>query len=556
MAGTGDRRKGPASEFGPALSPPGWKPKTYDPTVVGDERFKGVDTSHVLKVAIWVDRGNGWIEFPLWLKTDVTDMPDFAVVESATIEWGPTITGRMTVTLKMDFQMGKWFLDSELSRHMNVLTVQAGYPVADSWTPIFFGYMDVPQPSHDPMGYQVTLSANVIGNRVLRMRYDMSRILTLGSPREVGARPPPVPATTRREVIRSFLESQGFDVYFMYDLAKNKDEGNSWMDDTVQGWWPQEQDIFSFIEWICREAGMRCVMWPNSETGYVYAFTFMNISTIYRQEVAKELVLFGNVNLDKNIYPLTNFASDSPVVFMDRWAMGASAADIDPDTNKLVTAEANEGTMDVPALDEESILTRASEATSFASEKLKEALSEESLEGLALEALEGSGRQDPFTPAGKKGKAQVYEPSIEEAPSGVQIAAPVGRDQTEKGLMESVYKESALGSGIQAQLQSIGMPDAYPQMQVNVRRVGARFDGKYIVRRVIHNIGTVWDTTLEGIREGFPKGSGLLKSTRPLLPKETKGDGFGGPYFDLPVTKEAGDIGAEAGVDVTVEGAE
>ena len=88
MAGTEDLTKGPA----PTITPlqPDAPQTSYKHDVVGGEKFKGVDISHVLKASIMVSRDNGWVEFPLWLKTDVEEMPDFAVVESATIEYGPS----------------------------------------------------------------------------------------------------------------------------------------------------------------------------------------------------------------------------------------------------------------------------------------------------------------------------------------------------------------------------------------------------------------------------------------------------------------------------------
>ena len=89
-------------------------------------------------------------------------------------------------------------------------------------------------------------------------------------------------------------------------------------------------------------------------------------------------------------------------------------------------------------------------------------------------------------------------------------------------------------------------------MLVAVRRVGTRFDGKYCVHIVKHNISTLWDTHLDVVRGEFKLGSGMLKSSRPIIPKREEGELVGGPFFDLPLTEEAG--GGEGESDVEAEG--
>lgn len=513
------------------------------------EKPGAIDDSYVLRCKIMVNRPDGWIEFPLWLNTGVEDMPDFAVVEGIHIEWGPGIAGSITINTRMDYEMGRWFLDNEVSRFMNVLVVQMGYPKANLWTPIFYGYMEAPQPSHDPMGYSITLTAKLIGRRIGQLRYNLSEHIT-------GAR-------TRRDVISSFFKEQGYDVYFYLDAITAREEPNEWLDAEVETgllsggrFWPESSSIEGLVDWVCMEAGMRCIMWPHPDTGHIYALSFINLTTIYKEKIAKDLRLFSGVDIAQNIYPLTAFQCDSPQVFYDRWTMGAKADDIDPLTKEEVTVQADESTTDLPAVDQE---TQASRAGETDAEKTQTPVSAEvpptdaptgttasEVEFLAEEALEAAGRLDPFAP--DPNVKLPYDAGKDVAPSGVQIAAPAGRDETEKSRLQSVYDEKYTKNiGIKAMLTTIGMPDAFPEMKIRVGRVGSRFDGVYHAHKIIHDVAGLWNTSFEAVKHEFSKGSGELKTSRPLLPPEKVGAAF--PAYPTQGASEeaAGDPGDDGG---------
>lgn len=496
------------------------QPVLVDPAV--KDKWAGLDDSYVVRAKILVRRPDGVLEVPLWLNTDVQDMPDFPVVESVTVEWGPGTNGQITVTMKMDYQMGRWFLDNEISRFGNLLVVQAGWPKADIWTPIFSGLTEAPQPSHDPMGYDITVTAKITGMRLGRLRYDMGKYIK--------------GKTSRREVVRAFLEEAGFVVEFNRDEVTGREEDNEWLNSGIETgkvaggrFWPEEQTIETFIAWVCLEANMKCIMWPHPETGEVYAFTFMNRASVMAQEVKKELVLFANVNVEKGIYPLMGFSSENPSVYMDRWMLGASGSDIDPADKTEKKVSVGEGTSKLPSHGEENAGVRASSlgvAALAPASVIKGNLvrsqdpTDPELFELALEAVEQPGYEAVLTT--KSGHPMMYDAPAESAPGGVQIAAPVGRDSSEEGRMQSYYDEKWLnGGGIAASLKSLGMPDAHPMMLVNVRRVGARFDGTYLINKVTHTLSAgTWDTDFEAVKQDFPKGSGLLKSSRPIIPHE------------------------------------
>jgi len=506
---------------------------TFQPVVVAPnyrEQYAGIEESFVVKARILVSRPDGYVEVPLWLNTGIEDMPDLPVVESINIEWGPSVMGRIQLSMKMDYQTGRWFLDSELSRFRNALVVQAGYPRSNIWTPVFYGYTDPPQPSHDPLGYQITLSANIIGNRIRRLKYAMGNFIK--------------GKATRRDVVREFLKSQKYDVYFYLNPATGRDEDNEWMDTPVESgssgsgrFWPESLSIEGFIHWVCLEAGMRCVMWPHPETGEIYAFSFVNRATVMTQECNRELVLFSGIDTTRGIYPLTNFQSESPQVFMDNWVLGATASDVDPLTKEVKNYLTKEWAIVSPALEAENESIRFDKDTSdpltyyglYTKEELEQqsALAEQAVsEGASPELL--ALAQESFSPPSQQsglatdtGHELPWDAGLQDAPAGAIVASPVGRDKDEEGRLQSLYEESLMvNGGLQAQLQTIGMPDAHPEMKVRVRRVGNRFDGVYNVRKVTHEISTIWNTTFEAVKHEFGEGSGLLKTNRPVLPQE------------------------------------
>jgi len=112
--------------------------------------------------------------------------------------------------------------------------------------------------------------------------------------------------------------------------------------------------------------------------------------------------------------------------------------------------------------------------------------------------------------------------------------------------MQSYYDEAAMSGGIKATLKSIGMPDANPMMLVGVRGVGVRFDGVYKVIKVTHSLSAgTWDTDFDAVKSDFPKGSGLLETSRPLLAAEVVEQAY--PQVEMPST-EAGPSGTEEAV--------
>jgi len=493
------------------------------------EQYAGIEESYVLKCKILVNRPDGIVEVPLWLNTGLEDMPDLPIVESVNIEWGPSVMGRINVSMKTDYFTGKWFLDSELSRWRNAIVVQAGYPKSNLWTPVFYGYTEAPQPTHDPLGYQITISANIIGHRISRMKYNMGNFIK-------GKK-------TRREVVREFLKSQKYDVYFTLDPVTGREEDNAWLDSLVESknlgsgrFWPEDLSLEGFIEWVCLEAGMRCVMWPHPDTGEIYAFSFVNRATIMSQEVRRELRLFSGIDTSRGIYPLTNFQSNSPQVFMDALVMGAQASDIDPLTKQMAKFQAKEWEIVGPALEEEIYGIRFDKDTSdpllhfglYTKEELEqqesvgdEALFEKQRQVLALAKESFGPPTQQSSMATETGHELPWDPGLEDAPGGVILASPVGRDGDEEGRLQSLYEESLMvNGGLQATLQTVGMPDAHPEMKVRVRRVGDRFDGVYNVRKVNHEFTSIWNTTLESVKHEFSKGSGLLQTNRPLLPQK------------------------------------
>lgn len=496
---------------------PDGQPILIDPAV--KSKWSGIDDSYVVRAKILSERPDGYIEFPLWLKTDVADMPDFPVVESVTVEWGPGVSGQITVTMKMDYAMGRWFLDNELSRYGNILVVQAGWPKANNWTPVFSGYMEAPQPSHDPMGYDITLRADITGMRLGKLRYNMGEYIKGKS--------------SRRAVLRDFLEKAGFGVYFVENPYTAREEDNEWLDSGIETalvaggrFWPEEHSIESFINWVCLEANMKCIMWPHPQTGEVYAFTFMNRESVMSQEVTRELVLFADVNVEKGIYPLIGFSSENPMVFQDRWMLGAVAADIDPITKNFVQVEASDLTSKMPSHGEENAGVRADAkwlGPAFAPygvvpKGLGAAFAPYTTE-FAEEKDEEGGSQAMLTT--KSGRPMLFEEGTHFAPGGVQVASPVGRDSSEEGRLQSFYEDSAMRGGIGATLKTIGMPDAHPEMLIGVRRVGTRFDGIYKINKITHTLSAgTWDTDFDALKSDFAKGSGLLKSSRPVIPQE------------------------------------
>lgn len=524
-----------------AFAPEGWSPSAPDledepnvqPVVIDPDyrrRYGGIEESFVLKAKMLVNRPDGFIEVPLWLNTGLEDRPDLPLVESVTVEWGPSVLGRISINMKTDYQTGRWFLDGELSRFRNALVVQAGYPKSGMWTPVFYGYTDVPQPTHDPMGYQIVLSANIVGQRIRRMKYNMGNFIK--------------GKQARRDVVREFLKSQKYDVYFYLNPVTGVEEDNAWLDTLVESgnlgggrFWPESLSIEGFIEWVCLEAGMRAVMWPHPETGEIYAFTFVNRATVMTQEANRELRLFSGVNTMMGIYPLTGFSSDSPQVFMDALVMGAQSTDIDPVSKKVVEYTTKEWEIVGPARQEENEAIRSGKDTvdplTYYGLYSKEELQQEA--ALAEEAFAEKYGFDPeslvlakesFGPPAQQssavtdsGHALPWDPGIQDAPAGVILASPHGRDRDEQGRLQSLYEDSMMiNGGLRAQLQTVGMPDAYPEMQVKVGRVGDRFDGIYNVRRITHEFTTIWNTTLEAVKHEFSKGSGLLKTNRPILP--------------------------------------
>lgn len=532
--------------MGAAFAPPGWTPPAPNlwekPSPGTGEKFQviegvkekwtGIDDSYVLRCSILVNRPDGWVEFPLWLNTGAEEMPDFAVVESIHIEWGPGISGSISIQTKMDYEMGTWFLGNEVSRLVNLLVVQMGYPKANVWTPIYYGFIDVIQPSQDPMGYAITLTARLRGRRMHQLRFDMSKYI--------------VNRQTRRDVIVDFLKDQGYDVYFYQDPVTGRQEDNEWLDTAVETdllmsgrFWPEEHTIEGLVYWISLEAGMRCIMWPHPETGHIYALSFINKKTIYAEEVKKELVLFSGFKVEDNVYPLLGFQCDNPNVYADRWMLGGTSDDVDPLTKKEVHHEVNEDTTEIPAAEEESEAVRPGETDAASSGQTQEGEQAE-LEELALEALESSGRVDLFAPT--PDVITPYERGKDVAPGGVHVAAPTGRDETEKGRMQSYYDDKyTKGQGISVNLNTVGMPDAYPEMRVRVSRVGTRFDGIYHVHKVVHDVSGLWNTILEGVKHEFGKGAGLLKTSRPLLPPEQITAAF--PAFPAqPDTDEAAQL--------------
>lgn len=523
--------------FGPPASPsapdlvnePHLQPILIEPEFRA--KYAGIEESFVLKCKILVNRPDGIVEVPLWLNTGLEDMPDLPIVESVNVEWGPSVMGKINISMKTDYFTGKWFLDSELSRWRNAIVVQAGYPKANIWTPVFYGYTEAPQPTHDPLGYQITLSANIVGNRIRRMKYNMGNFIK--------------GKQTRREVVREFLQTQKYDVYFTLDPVTGREESNAWLETLVESknvgsgrFWPEDLSIEGFIGWVCLEAGMRCVMWPHPDTGEIYAFSFVNRSTIMTQKVNRELRLFSGIDTNLGIYPLTNFQSSSPQVFMDALVMGAQSSDIDPLSKEEKTFTAKEWEIIGPALEEENFGIRFDKDTSdpllhfglYTKEELEqqpslgdEALFEKAgynpeLAALAKESFGPPAKQSSM--ATETGHELPWDPGLEDAPAGVILAAPIGRDKDEEGRMQSLYEESLMvNGGLQAQLQTVGMPDAHPEMKVRVKRVGDRFDGIYNTRKVIHEFTTIWNTTLESVKHEFSKGSGLLQTNRPLLPQ-------------------------------------
>jgi len=287
---------------------------------------------------------------------------------------------------------------------------------------------------------------------------------------------------------------------------------------------------------VCLEAGMRCVMWPHPDTGEIYAFSFVNRATIMSQEVRRELRLFSGIDTSRGIYPLTNFQSNSPQVFMDALVMGAQASDIDPLTKQMAKFQAKEWEIVGPALEEEIYGIRFDKDTSdpllhfglYTKEELEqqesvgdEALFEKQRQVLALAKESFGPPTQQSSMATETGHELPWDPGLEDAPGGVILASPVGRDGDEEGRLQSLYEESLMvNGGLQATLQTVGMPDAHPEMKVRVRRVGDRFDGVYNVRKVNHEFTSIWNTTLESVKHEFSKGSGLLQTNRPLLPQK------------------------------------
>ncbi len=513
-----------------SLAPPGWKPAAPDlaeepdlqPVLVEPDfraKYAGIEESFILKCKILVNRPGGVVEVPLWLNTGLEDMPDLPIVESVNVEWGPGVMGKISISMKTDYATGKWFLDNELSRFRNALVVQAGYPKANVWTPVFYGLTDIPQPSHDPLGYQITLSATIIGHRLRRMKYNIGKFIK--------------GKLTRRDVVKEFLKSQQYDVIFHLDPTTGREEENAWMNTLVESknlgsgrFWPGDLSIEGFIDWVCLQAGMRCVMWPHPDSGDIYAFSFVNRSTIMSQEVNRELRLYSGIDTARGIYPLTNFNSTSPQVFMDALVMGIQASDIDPISKEEKKFVTKEWVIKAPALEAESEGVRyGADATDPLSMVLdpKEIISdypdETELEAMAREAVVASHQESAM--ATDSGHQLLWDPGIEDAPAGVILASPAGRDKDEEGLMQSLYEEGLMvDGGLQAQLQTVGMPDAHPEMKVMVRRVGDRFDGVYNVRKVNHEFTTIWNTTLDSVKSEFSKGSGLLQTNRPILPQK------------------------------------
>lgn len=452
--------------------------------------------AYSLRVMVLVRTKDGWGQVPLWLKTGCEQFPNLPIVESVSIEQSMgEIASSCTVTVALSYQAGMKFIESQICAVNNLLLVQAGYPQMNKWTPVWRFLTMPPELNITPESVGVTLNGSS-GMPFFDRLFLHKKINEKGK---------------RRDLIEKWFRSYGVLVEFpkriknapMVGTGERAEEeysgGNAYLDYDADGWYPDQKtfkaqamriaelaDLDVFVESTMLDIGQTKGLVELTEvekyrTGETTSppFMFESQKIIYRksaeQKIKATLVMRGGFNPEKDEYPILSFTSQSPYLFGGGATMGVLTFDISADTKKTLH---NKKTVN---------------DTGFPS-------TEKGHPGVLPD-------KDMKLPSG-----EMLWPQNEEYVAGVVLPLSSGREEEQAdGLAGSLTEEDTIEAAMVAEASTYGIPGLNAGEAVEVKGIGKRFDGRFLVTKKTINIGESWEETLELRKSEIPAGDSTIQ---------------------------------------------
>ena len=377
--------------------------------------------------------------------------PEHPFVTGITVEMGLGLNPRITVSLEAPYREGLKLMNRTLLNISNVLMVRMGYTASGWMTPWYAGLLKNPGVAIDSNGFSASLEAEGAG--ALAMIRTSGRQYT----------------GTIESVVREIAEKFGWGVVVQASDQGNARDGLEREIDVAQAgdsfWMCLRKILYDvgFDFWIGvagKEAENQGVQLGQT------ALYLVRRAAWTSSQPARKFVMFGSVDRSTNQYPLLAFSCDS----MESWSFAGSAgfktAFMDED-GEIVVLDAKEGDTETTHLGDGSIATGV----------------------------------DPEVHA-ETGTAMDVE--LEEGDAGEYVASlPAGGEQE---ALDARRDQVFALSGIEADIDSIGVPVMVPGEVVEVHGVSKRFDGPYGVYTVRHTAGAGgFDTSWHGKRNAFSK---------------------------------------------------
>jgi hypothetical protein len=345
------------------------------------------------------------------------------------------------------------FDNSYLFAISNVLMVRLGYSASGWLSPWFAGLTTEPSVS---WGDTVSIGLEAVGAGALALARSHAKVWR----------------GTRYSIVQEIANRFHWEIEFQ-GIPQGQGVAGLW-GDTAYLFVEQQVEIaqagetfFLFLASILYDVGYTFWIGTNSN-GKATLFIRDRANSINEQPT-RTLIKYGQLDRTKNQYPLLSYSTSSKA-FMTTGDAGVTHAWMDEDGN-IVSYQASEAN------------------------------------GPSQKQGEGSGQPGKTDQVHEESGLQV-DSTLQEGETGGVISVPSTTAGSSTQAIQSNH-DGILAITKQATLETIGIPTLIPGELVAVVGCSRMYDGNHRIQSVKHSInGDSFRTTLEGVRDAYPKGYG------------------------------------------------
>jgi phage protein D len=368
--------------------------------------------------------------------------PDRPFLSSVEVEVGLSQNGLIRAVIDAPYVAGiKLLEERDLIVQSNILQVRMGYSRTGHMTPWYAGLMTTAGAEISPNGVSITIEAH--GGAALAMTRQ-----TMG--------------TFTGKVIDIIKEVAA---KFGWQVEPDTDAGLRETVTITGG----GQSVWLFVEQLCNKYNYNFYMGTNTK-GESTLFLVQG-ETWLAGTAKRTFVMYGNVDLSKNQYPLLSFSCDTKAVFLWQGSEGVQVAYIADDETEVVFT-ADETTTTAPSIGGGELNT--------------------------------SGKTDE-----KDAETSLAQDVVTDDNFAKKTVTPPSSDADAQKAAQAYFDRGQLASGFTIEAESIGVPLMQPGEVVGVYGVSSLYNGLYGVFKVTHSVGSDgFSTRWEGRRNAFPTGYG------------------------------------------------